>query len=107
MHRKETEVALAESEQKYRDLVEESNSIILELDIDGHITFINAFGRQFFGYTDQELIGHNIVSMILPETETSGKNLVAMINDVLSDPDQYQDNVNENITKDGRRVWVS
>ena len=31
VHRKETEVALAESEQKYRDLVEESNSIILEL----------------------------------------------------------------------------
>ena len=104
---REMETKISESEHKYRELVEGANSIILELDIDGRITFINTFGKQFFGYTDEELIGRHVVGTIVPETETSGRDLATMIDGVLADPDRYQDNVNENITKDGRRVWVS
>jgi PAS domain S-box-containing protein len=104
---KRAEEALAESAHKYRELVEGANSIILELAIDGHITFINEFGKQFFGYTDEEVIGRHAVGTIVPETETSGRDLTTMLDDILADPDQHQDNINENITKDGRRVWVS
>ena len=104
---KRAEEALAESAHKYRELVEGANSIILELDIDGHITFINAFGKQFFCYTDEEVIGRHAVGTIVPETEASGRDLTTMLGDILADPDQHRDNINENITKDGRRVWVS
>ena len=104
---KRAEVALAESAHKYRELVEGANSIILELDIDGLITFINEFGKQFFGYTDEEVIGRHAVGAIVPETGASGRDLTTMLGDILADPDQHRDNINENIRKDGRRVWVS
>src|SRR5581483_5995999 len=41
--RKRAEYQLAESEQKYRELVESANSIILRWNSDGHITFLNQF----------------------------------------------------------------
>jgi PAS domain S-box-containing protein len=105
--RKEAEKKLAESEQKYRELVEDSNSIILELDTAGTITFMNEYGLQFFGYTAEELIGRNLIGTIVPEVESTGRNLRALMEDLLSAPDHYQKNVNENITKNGRRIWVS
>ena len=105
--RKEVEIALAESELKYRELVESANSIILKMDTAGIITFINEFGQRFFGHTESELIGRHIVGTIMPETETSGRDMKALADDIVAHPKAYQDNVNENITKDGRRVWVS
>ena len=45
---------LAESERKYRELVEHANSIILRWNADGHITFLNEFGQRFFGYSAAE-----------------------------------------------------
>jgi PAS domain S-box-containing protein len=105
--RKEAEIALAASELKYRELVESANSIILKMDTDGIITFINEFGQQFFGYTEEELTGRHVVGTIMPETETSGRDMRALADDIVAHPKKYQDNVNENITKDGLRVWVS
>ncbi|MGB8310915.1 MAG: PAS domain S-box protein, partial [Halobacteriota archaeon] len=105
--RKETEIALAESELKYRELVESANSIILKMDTKGIITFINEFGQRFFGHSESELIGRHIVGTIMPKTETSGRDMKALADDIVAHPKAYQDNVNENITKDGRRVWVS
>ena len=49
--RKESEARLAESERKYRELVEHANSIILRWTHDGRITFLNEFGQRFFGYS--------------------------------------------------------
>jgi PAS domain S-box-containing protein len=105
--RKAVEIALAESELKYRELVESANSIILKIDTGGIITFVNEFGQRFFGHTERELIGRHVVGTIVPETETSGREMKALANDIVAHPKEYQDNVNENITKDGRRVWVS
>jgi len=49
--RKRTENILQESEKKYRELVQNTNSIILRMDINGRITFFNEFAQKFFGYT--------------------------------------------------------
>jgi PAS domain S-box-containing protein len=107
MSRYHAESALRASEEKYRHLVEQSNSIILRTDVKGNITFVNEFAQRFFGYSEEELLGRNAVGTIVPETESSGRDLAAMINDLCQHPDRYETNENENLCRDGRRVWVA
>ena len=67
---KQTRKALKESEAKYKQLVESANSIILRMDGKGVITFINPFAQKFFGYSEREIVGKNIMGTIMPETES-------------------------------------
>ncbi|MBN1546575.1 MAG: transporter substrate-binding domain-containing protein [Syntrophaceae bacterium] len=98
--------SLGQSEQRYRDLVQNARAIILEWNTLGIITFFNEYAQKSFGYTEEEVLGRNVVGTIVPETDTWGKDLVAMIDAICRDPDAFHDNENENITKDGRRVWI-
>lgn len=105
--RTKTEKALMKSETMYRDLVESANSAILRLTSQGIITFSNTFALQFFGFNREELIGRNIIGTIVPEVETSGRALSLLASDILKNPAMYERNVNENIKKNGERVWVA
>ena len=71
--------ALAESELKYRELVELANSIILRWTRDGRIVFLNEFGLRFFGYTAGEIIGRRVVDTIVPATNAEGSDLAKLI----------------------------
>ena len=91
----------------YREFVDCSNSIILRWDQNGKITFLNNFGQSFFGYTPEEIVGKNVIGTIVPETDRSGANLVAMIRDIGARPERYVSNHNENMRSNGERVWIS
>lgn len=104
---KSAELALKESEEKYRTLVQSANSIILRLKPDGTITFINQFGIQFFGFAIDELIGKNVVGTILPEKDSEGRDTKSFVRDVVTSPEWYRSVENENVTHDGKRVWIS
>ncbi len=105
--RKQAEEAVRASERKYRQLVESANSIILEWDVNGQVTFLNRFGQNFFGYAEREIVGRNVMGTIVPATETSGRDLQLMIDDMCLYPERYEKNENENMRKNGERVWVS
>lgn len=105
--RKEAEAALAASESQYRSLIETANSIIIRWDTTGRIKFMNEYGHRFFGYAPGELIGQYGPGTIVPKTETSGRDLEILIADIVKHPERYAYNENENIHKDGSRVWVA
>jgi PAS domain S-box-containing protein len=105
--RKAVEAALSKSEKKYRALVETANSIILRINKNGEITFCNDFAERFFGYPDGELIGKRVVDTIVPHVDSAGRDLHSVINNIIISPDDYHSHENENITRDGRRVWVN
>ena len=93
--RQRAEESLIESEEKYRDLVESANSIILRWDIEGNITYMNPYGLDFFGYSMEELFGKNVVGTIVPETETTTtRDLAWLMKDIQRDPDKYKNNEN-------------
>jgi len=102
-----SEEALRESEARYRELVEKANSIILRMDREGRILFLNKFAQRFFGYAGNEVIGRNVVGTIVPETDSAGNDLRAMIVDIGLHPDQYAVNENENMRRDGTRIWIA
>ncbi|HPM26433.1 MAG TPA: PAS domain S-box protein, partial [Methanothrix sp.] len=103
----QTQAALAQSEKKYRELVESANSIILRLDVVGNITFINKFAEEFFGYAREEILGRNVVGTIVPPIDSDNRDLQNMIADLTRDPSRFASNVNENMRSNGERVWIS
>jgi PAS domain S-box-containing protein len=105
--RKQTEKRLRDSEQKYRELVELANSIILRWTCDGRITFLNDFGQKFFGYSAEEILGRHVVGTIVPMTDSSGRDLGPLMDQILADPKAFEQNVNENMRRNGERVWIS
>ena len=98
---------LKESERKYRELVEHANSIILRWNAEGRITFINEFGLRFFGYAAAEMIGSGIMGTIVPSTASDGRDLQQLMREIVADPAAFEQNINENMLHDGRRVWIA
>src|SRR4030065_2967154 len=105
--RRQLKSLLEGNEAKYRELVQNANSIILKMDPKGKVTFFNEFAQRFFGYTEEEMLGCCVVGTILPETESSGRDLDFMIKDIGIHPEKYINNENENIGRNGERVWVA
>ena len=104
--RKEAEAALQESERRYREVVENANSAILHWSSDGAITFCNEYAQRLFGWQADEIIGRH-VSILVPDQSTDGLDLSNLIKDIAANPDRYLSNVNENVCRDGRRLWMN
>lgn len=105
--RNAAERALQESEAKYRELVESANSIILRWTSEGLITFMNEFGQRFFGYSEEEIIGRHVIGTIVPVTDSQGRDLSALMEQISSDPAAFELNINENMRRSGERVWIA
>jgi len=105
--RKKAADALLQSEKKYRELVENANSIILRLRLDGTITFLNEYGQKFFGFSIKELSGKNILGSIVPHYDSNGSDMKQLVKGLCETPWEYALNQNENILKNGNRVWIA
>jgi len=104
--RERAAVALQQSESKYRELVENANSAIIRWKKDGAIAFFNEYAQNFFGYGAEEVIGKHI-NILLPERESTGASLTDLFQKVVNYPERYVNNVNENVLRDGSRVWMA
>ncbi len=101
------EEKLRRSETWWRELLDQANSIILRLDSKGRISYFNNFAERFFGYNREEVIGRSVVGTIVPKTDSAGRDLEVMIANIVENAECYARNENENVTRDGRRVWVA
>ena len=99
--------ALKESEAKYREVLQNTQSIIIRMDTSGNITFFNHFALSFFDYTSDEVIGKNVIGTIVPQKARSGHDLSMMANDLGFNAEGYAVNVSENVRRNGDRVWIA
>jgi diguanylate cyclase (GGDEF)-like protein/PAS domain S-box-containing protein len=92
---------------EHNDLASTINSIVLRWDPEGRIRYLNVYGQDFFGYTLNEVLGCSVVGTIVPETETTGRDLARLMHEILRHPGRYLSNENENMRRDGKRVWIT
>jgi PAS domain S-box-containing protein len=64
--RKQFELALIESDKRFRNLLEHINFIAVSMDLDGAITFSNPFLHQLTGWNERELEGRNWFETMVP-----------------------------------------
>lgn len=59
--------ALRESEQKYKQLIEQMPVIFFEVDLTGKIKFVNKYGFQKLGYTPDDVEKMTFIDFIVPD----------------------------------------
>ncbi len=98
---------IQESEKKYRELVENANSIIMRRDIKGKITFFNEFAQRFFGYSENEILGKSLEGTIFPNTETTRNHLERLLTLLTHNPEQPIVTENESELRSGKKVMIA
>jgi PAS domain S-box-containing protein len=102
--RQKAEEALKLSEDKYRDLVENTEAFILKIDREGTILFLNGYAKEVFGFTDEESIGRNVAGIIVPENCAQGGDLKAILAAAAEHPDKYQIFESEVAARPGKKI---
>ena len=68
LERVHAEEALRESQQRFRDLFENSPDAILVVDLHGIVLDVNLASSLLHGFTREQLVGKNIVTDLVPES---------------------------------------
>ena len=71
--------ALAESEKKYRNLVETSQELIWSIDSEGFLTFVNSAAKRIYGYEPPEMIGRRFTDFLVPGQKIRPREIFAQI----------------------------
>ena len=73
--RERAEEALRESEERYRDLVENANDIVFTLDLDGNVTSINSAVERLTGFSRAELLSMNMRQFLTAGSDTAAREM--------------------------------
>lgn len=100
-NRKVAETALRESEEQYKDLVENLNDVIYAVDTDGKVTFVSSVIESILGYVPSELIGKSFMRFV---HEDYRERLSKHFHDVITGKKLSNDY--RVYTKSGETVWL-
>lgn len=97
-----TEIALIDSECKYRRLVETSQDLIWSIDTQGCFTFVNPVFKQIYGYEPEEMLGRPFTSFEPPERISQDLNILQQI---FIEKQLFQYELTQ-LTKDGVKIHL-
>jgi PAS domain S-box-containing protein len=102
IEQKQTDIALLESEERYRMLVENQTDLVVKVDTAGHFLFVSPSYCEMFGKNVEELLGKKYMPMV---HEDDRKTMKDLMKDLVNPP--YSVYIEQRaFTKDGWR-WFA
>lgn len=101
--RQQTDAALRESEERYRDLFENASDLIQSVTPDGHLVYVNRAWKETLDYSEGEISRLTVFDIIHPD------NLVhcqEIFQQVMSGT-QISEIETAFVTKKGEKIWVA
>jgi two-component system sensor histidine kinase/response regulator len=88
---------------RYESLVNFMRSVVIKVRGDCVITFANAYTSELLGFGNAELVGRHVNLIVAPEWHEEVRRRV----ESLTGQDVQVNEVNENVTRTGERVWMA
>ena len=98
---KQAEIAMRESEERYRELFQNANDIIYTIDLAGNFTSLNQTGERLTGYTQAEALSMNLTQVVAPDQLAIVRENLARKIDSNDNSSVYETEI---ITKAGRHL---
>lgn len=103
--RKQIEEKLKESEERFRQITENSQEWVWEVDAKGLYTYASPVMESLIGYKPEEIVGKkHFYDLFIPEERLELKNAALK---VFKQKKPFYDFENRNLSKNGKIVWLS
>jgi PAS domain S-box-containing protein len=102
--RKQMEDALRESEERFREVAENEQEWIWEVDAEGTYTYASPVVEKMLGYKPEEIVGKKyFYDLFHPDRRQEMKKAAF---DVYNKKQPFREFLNHNVHKDGTSVWL-
>lgn len=101
--RKQAEVALRESEERYRALHDYLPFMYFTVKPDGTVISVNRFGKEHLGYSTEELVGHSVLGVFVESDKAAA---AAHVQECLANPGKVFEWELRKKRKNGTELWV-
>lgn len=103
--RKQAEKALQYSEERFRQIAEQSRDVVWEIDTNGMFTYINTLSNSVLGYSPEELIGKKYFYDLHPEESREDYRKASF--GTFQRKENLHEFIHETITGSGKRIWTT